>query len=226
MYTILYIERYQSVEKIVLPVLIQHYEVVVVKTRRDAMQALEDTPPDLVLIDVPALRFKLDRFCDDLREQRPNCPIFMLLNKGTRLDQLPRVNVYLRHPFTSRQLLNRLERTLPKRDTEVIDWQGLQLDVERRFLRWHAHQVPFTPKQAELMQAFLQTPETLLSRAYLMQEIWGTDYLGDTRTLDVHIHWLRKGLKTLQAPFALKTHRGKGYRLISLTPQDSKEQDT
>jgi DNA-binding response OmpR family regulator len=225
MYTILYIERYRSVEKVVLPVLTQHYEVVVVQTRRDAIQALEETPPDLVLINVPAIRFKLDRFCDDLREQLPNCPIFMLLSKGTRLDQLPRVNIYLRHPFTSRQLFSRLDRALPKRNSEIITWLELQLDTERRFLRWHAHQVPFTPKQAELMQAFLQSPETLLSRAHLMQEVWGTDYLGDTRTLDVHIHWLRKALKTLEAPFALKTHRGKGYRLISLTSQDASEGD-
>ena len=84
-------------------------------------------------------------------------------------------------------------------------------------LIWDTRQIPLTPKQAALTLAFLRTPEVTLSRARLMQDVWGTDYLGDTRTLDVHIHWLRKSLKQLQAPFMLETLRGKGYQLIDLT---------
>ena len=62
---------------------------------------------------------------------------------------------------------------------------------------------------------------TLLSRAQLMQDVWGTNFLGDTRTLDVHIHGMRKLLKRLQAPFVLETERGRGYRLICRLPESS-----
>ena len=84
---------------------------------------------------------------------------------------------------------------------------------------WHTRQIPLTPKQAALTLAFLRSPEETLSRARLMQEVWGTDYLGDTRTLDVHIHWLRKSLKQLQSPFVIKTLRGQGYQLVMTQPQ-------
>ncbi len=220
MYSILYIERYRSVEKVVLPALQQHYRVIVTDTRRDSVEALTQETPNLVLINVPSLRFNLERFCHDIRTQAPDCSVFMLLEKGTRLDQLPRLDGYLRHPLTTLQLLRRLNRILPEEEGEIVAWQGLELDMGGRFLFWNAHQVPFTPKQADLMSAFLQAPEQLLSRVYLMQEVWGTDYMGDTRTLDVHIHWLRKALKTLNAPFVLKTKRGHGYRLLCELPSD------
>jgi len=60
----------------------------------------------------------------------------------------------------------------------------------------------------------------MLSRSLLMQKVWGTSYLGDTRTLDVHIHWLRSALATLDAPFQVRTHRGVGYSLVSLQPSE------
>lgn len=212
---ILYIERHKSVKKVVLPALQQHYKVTVVETHRDAIQIIAEDFPDLTLINVPATRFNLDRFCQELRDQKTEHPIFMLLNKGTRLDQLPRINGYVRHPFTTRQLLHRLERVLPKPHCEFVEWGELKLDRDGRYLFWESHQVPLTPKAAALVLAFLNSPEELLSRSRLMHEVWGTNYMGDTRTLDVHIHWLRKALIKLGAPYKLYTKRGKGYRLLS-----------
>ena len=86
---------------------------------------------------------------------------------------------------------------------------------------WDVRQVALTPKQVALMQAFLRAPLKLISRVQLMQDVWGTDYMGDTRTLDVHIHGVRKLLKRLQVPFVLETERGQGYRLICSLPESS-----
>jgi DNA-binding response OmpR family regulator len=214
-YRILFVERYRTVEREVLPALLQNYEVDLVRGRREAMTSVDERVPDLVLIDVPSIRFDLERFCHDLKERIPGISLFFLLGKGMRLDSLPRHHDFLRHDFTTRQLLNRLSRSLPEELGEVIGWQGLELDCTTNALTWKVEDVFLTPKQAALMTEFLRAPEELLSRAWLMQEVWGTDYLGDTRTLDVHVHWLRKALRSLKAPFRFQTVRGKGYRFLS-----------
>ena len=221
-YTILFMTRYRSREQQLLPGLSAHYTVSVAQTRRDAIAALSAEQVDLVLADVSALRFDLVRFWDDARARNPDMRFFLLLEKGTRLDQVPRSHGYLRHTFSISQLLRRLARVLPTHQGEVVAWRGLRLDIQGHFLMWDVRQVAMTPKQVALVQAFLREPMTLVSRAQLMQDVWGTNYMGDTRTLDVHIHGVRKLLKRLQAPFVLETERGKGYRLVCCLPEHSK----
>lgn len=218
-YTILFLTRYRSLEQQLLPGLSAHYTVHVAQTRREAIAVLTGQSVDLVLADVPAVRFDLVRFWDDARAQNPDIRLFLLLEKGTRLDQVPRSHGYLRYTFSLSQLLRRLARVLPVHQGEVMAWRGLRLDVDGYFLMWDTRQVALTPKQVALMQAFLRAPVTLISRVQLMQDVWGTDFMGDTRTLDVHVHWLRKSLERLQSPFVLKTERGKGYRLLCSLPE-------
>ncbi len=218
-YTILFLTRYGSLEQQLLPGLSAHYTVHVAQTRREAIAALNAQQVDLILADVPALRFDLVRFWDDARARNRDMRFFLLLEKGTRLDQVPRSHGYLRYTFSLSQLLRRLARVLPTHQGEVVTWRGLRLDIQGHFLMWDTRQVALTPKQVALVQAFLREPDVLLSRAQLMQDVWGTNYLGDTRTLDVHIHGMRKLLRRLQAPFVLETERGKGYRLICSLPE-------
>ncbi len=215
-YRILFVERQHAVEQELLPTLAQHYEIALAHGRKEAVMAVETQMPDLVLLDVPSVRFDTTRFCEDLKQRWPSLPLFFLLGKGMRLDKFPRAHGFLRHPFTLRQLLHRLSRVLPECNGVVVAWRGLQLDVAGYSLTWATETTFLTPKQAALALAFLRAPEKTLSRAVLMQEVWGTDYLGDTRTLDVHIHWLRNALKSMGAPFQLKTQRSEGYRLLSL----------
>lgn len=218
-YTILFLTRYGSLEQQLLPGLSAHYTVHVAQTRREAIAALNAQQVDLVLADVPALRFDLVRFWDDARARNRDIRFFLLLEKGTRLDQVPRSHGYLRYTFSLSQLLRRLARVLPTHQGEVVAWRELRLDIQGHFLMWDTRQVALTPKQVALVQAFLREPDALLSRAQLMQDVWGTNYLGDTRTLDVHIHGMRKLLRRLQAPFVLETERGKGYRLMCCLPE-------
>ena len=220
-YTILFLTRYRSLEQQLLPGLSAHYTVNVAHTRRDAIAALADHQVDLVLADVPALRFDLARFWDDARARNPDMRFFLLLEKGTRLDQVPRSHGYLRYTFSLSQLLRRLARVLPTHQGEVVAWRGLKLDIQGHFLIWDTKQVALAPKQVVLVCAFLRAPTTLISRAQLMQDVWGTDYMGDTRTLDVHIHGMRKLFKRLQAPFVVETERGKGYRLVCSLPESA-----
>ncbi|MBN1248082.1 MAG: response regulator transcription factor [Anaerolineae bacterium] len=193
----------------------QHYRVQVAQLRREALQCIEEDPPDLVIVDVPSIRFDINRFFEAFHDLPAQVYKFLLLGRGMRLDQMPSTNGYLRHPFTARQLIRRLQRVVPSGPRNTVEWRGLCLDVENRLLIWRGNQVPLTPKQASLARVFLESPRVVISREQLMHEVWGTDYMGDTRTLDVHIHWLRKALDQTHAPFELETERGVGYRMVT-----------
>lgn len=219
-YNLLLVERNRSLESNTLPALRQQYEVCVAHGRREALDICASQNIHLALVDVPTIRFDLGRFCADLKSQNPAILFFYFLGRGMRLDQLPRANGYLRQTFTLRQLLGRLSRLLPEKGGEVIAWQGLQLNIDAHTLSWGTEEVLMTPRQGALTRAFLDAPEQVLSRAVLMYKVWGTNYLGDTRTLDVHIHWLRSALHTLAAPFQVRTYRGVGYALIPLSSPD------
>ncbi len=220
-YHILFVARSPIVEQALLSELRQQYEVVVARGRREALAAIQGHNPDLILMDVASVRFDLERFCNDLRVVSPNSSTFFLLGKEAQLDKLPKSSGYLRQEFTARQLLRWLARILPDHDGEMVDWQGLQLNTSTKSLSWASEESFLTPKQAELVAAFLRAPEQVLSRAHLMQEVWGTDYLGDTRTLDVHIHWLRRTLIALAAPFSVQTVRGQGYKLVATSAEQA-----
>lgn len=213
-YRILFVERYRTIQREVMPALRRHYEVSLVRGRRAAMTELDDRLHDLVLIDVPSIRFSLERFCNDLKARFPGLVLFFLIGEDKSLEALPRAHDQLRHPFTKRQLLNRLARLLPEQVGEVIDWRGLQLDPVAHCLALGMEETFLTPKQSALAKSFLEAPNELLTRARLMEEVWGTHFLGDTRTLDVHIHWLRKALAELGGDFRIQTVRGKGYKLV------------
>jgi DNA-binding response OmpR family regulator len=210
---ILFVVGLRSVEREILPSLSQRYEVMVTSLRREALHVVAEAPPNLILFDVPSIRFDVQRFCDVLSALPVPIPLMLLLGKGMRLDQMPQANGYLRHPFSPHQLLRRLGRAIPADVRETCEWQGLCLDTENRLLIWNLQQVPLTPKQAALGLAFLEEPDIVISREQLMRDVWGTDFMGDTRTLDVHIHWLRTALAQSGAPFELVTERGVGYRL-------------
>ncbi len=211
---VLFVVAHRSVERELLPTLQQTYEVVLARLRREALQIIDDEPPDLLLVDVPSIRFDISRFFECLDEVPVPITTFLLLGRGMRLDQIPRASGTLRHPFSPGQLMRRLARVMPQGAREIVEWESLCLDTENRFLIWHGQQEPLTPKQASLMLVLLAAPGTVVSREQLMMEVWGTDYMGDTRTLDVHIHWLRKALDQLHVPFEIETERGVGYRLI------------
>ncbi len=222
-YVILFLERHRTTKRALLPGLKQQYEVIVADTRREAMRRFQEATPDLILIDVPAIRFSVERFCRDIRAHDVGVLFFMLLDPAMCIEEMPRANGYLRHEVSARQLLCRLERLLPGPLGKMIEWQGLRVEPNEYLLIWEAQQVALTPKQTKLMISFLRSPDQTLSRARLMQEVWGTDYLEDTRTLSVHVHWVRKALRQLDAPFEIETRRGIGYRLNAITDEEEEE---
>jgi two-component system phosphate regulon response regulator PhoB len=105
---------------------------------------------------------------------------------------------------------------LPPTLRRTVEWCGLCLDTESNFLIWDDRHAAVTPKVAALCRMFLTQPDEIITREQLMKEVWGTDYMGDTRTLDVHVHWFREALISVGAPFELETKRSVGYTFVHL----------
>jgi DNA-binding response OmpR family regulator len=190
------------------------YLVEIVPTGNSALERLLDYDPDLVVINASSLRTSGKRICRELREQSANVPILVMLGETQTLNGEPCANVVLTMPFTSRKLINRITRLLPGDGEHVLHVGHIRLDLERKRVRCQGREARLTPRLVHLLQVLMQHPGMVVERKQLFREVWKTEYTEDTRTLDVHISWLRDILEEdPRKPQYLKTIRGLGYRL-------------
>lgn len=189
------------------------FQVLRVHTLRETLQAMENRAPDLLILDTRRLRFNVLRFCDALIAQEVSFPILLILSDDQEAPpNYPSVGVL--RGVTPRKLLRRIRRLLSVSGDSVVRAGDISLDLKLRVVRRKEREQRLTPRQARLLEVFLRNPGHVLSRAFLMREVWETDYLDDTRTLEVHIHWLRKAIEDdPRHPVYLKTVRKVGYVL-------------
>jgi DNA-binding response OmpR family regulator len=188
------------------------YHVTRVHTRRNANACLEKESPDLLIVDARYLRFNASRFCQVLRANGNQVPLLLILPEGEE-DPSSGATAILRGKLTSRKLFNRIRRILSGPGGEILRVGDIVLDVKRRTVSRGGQQRRLTPKQTRLLEVFMRNPGRVLTRAFLMKEVWNTDFVGDTRTLEVHIHWLRRAIEeTPSSPVYLTTVRRLGYR--------------
>ena len=116
-------------------------------------------------------------------------------------------------PFTSRKLLYRIKKVAEQLTSREIRVGPLALDPDTRTLRKSKAALPLRPKEAALLKLFMENAGRVLSRQEIMKKVWETDYIGDTRTLSVHVRWLRQKIEDdPNTPRFLRTVRGVGYR--------------
>lgn len=183
-------------------------------TRREAWARALKGKPSVIVLDSPSLRFDCPRFCESLRKEGIEIPVLMLLPAGQKADRSLGARAYLSYPFSPRRLVNKIVRLLPSPDDEMIQLGDIALNLKKRNVVRGRRETHLTPRQASLLEVFMKHPGDVLTRAYLMKHVWDTDYVEDTRTLDVHVHWVRKAIEDdPRAPKCLRTVRGVGYRL-------------
>jgi DNA-binding response OmpR family regulator len=164
-------------------------------------------------MDSPSLRFSCRRFCDTLRDFDFETSVLLLLQEGEKIDRSVGARAYLRYPFSAKKLISRITRLLPAPEDEVLRLGDVALNVKQQCVVRGDRESHLTPKQARLLEVFMRHPGEILTRAFLMKQVWDTDYLGDTRTLDVHVHWVRKAIEEdPRSPVYLRTIRRVGYR--------------
>jgi DNA-binding response OmpR family regulator len=190
------------------------YVVETVATGGEALTRLSVFDPDLVIVNTASMRTTGKRICRSLREQANDLPVLVITDpKNPKADDLD-AKVILPLPFTNRKLINRILPLLPGDGGKLLHTGPIRLDLERKRVRCLGRDATLTPRLAYLLKVFMQHPGEALLRERLFREVWETEYTGDTRTLDVHISWLRHALEEdPRKPRFLKTIRGLGYRL-------------
>ncbi len=192
----------------------KEYWVEIVPTGSAAMARLVEYDPDLVVVNAASLRSSGKRICNEIREKSSDLPIVLIVSPEHAVLGVTSANVVLELPFTSRKLLNRIAPLLPGDGKNILHVGFIRLDLERKRVRCLGREARLTPRMAHLLQVLLLHAGEAVDRQRLFSEVWETQYTGDTRTLDVHISWLREALEENPSqPQFLKTIRGIGYRL-------------
>lgn len=203
------------------------YEVWVADNGREGLDlALKETP-DVVVLDIMMPEMDGWEVCQALRA-RSSVPILMLTALGDEVDRILGLELgaddYLTKPFSARELIARLralsrrvrlDKTGPSVDSHLVAGSiVLDLNTRRAFKRDRELTLRF--KEFELLSLLMNREGDAVTRAELFDQVWGTDWLGDTRTLDVHIRWLREKIEDDPGnPRHIQTVRGVGYRFVS-----------
>lgn len=189
------------------------FTVVTAKSGSDAISKLNKTSADLVVVNAASLRSSGVRICRSLRDKKDKLPIILILASRKTVAKNT-ADVILNLPFTVQKLSNRITPLLPGDGKDVIQAGAIRLDTERRRVRCLGKNAKLTPRLVALLKTLIEHQGEVVEREQLFKEVWETDYTGDTRTLDVHVSWLRRAIELdpLEPKF-LKTIRGFGYRL-------------
>lgn len=199
-----------------------------VHTARDGAEALDrfdDVQPDLVLLDVMLPKISGVDVCRELR-RRSTVPIIMVTAKGSEIDTVVGLEVgaddYVSKPYRLRELVARMRAVMRRRPGEspvrtatgeVLEAGDVRLDPERHEVEIRGEQVSLPLKEFELLEVLLANAGRVLPRDTLIDRVWGADYVGDTKTLDVHIKRLRSKVEPdPSAPTRIVTIRGLGYK--------------
>lgn len=189
-----------------------HIEVV--STGSDALRRLPDLNPHMVILNTASMRTSGVRICQSLHESANGVPVLVITAADESASSKLCAEVVLSLPFTTRKLVNRIRPYLPVNQLDMLKAGPIQLDMERKQVFCEGRQAVLTPRLAQLLKTFMERPGEALEREQLFRDVWNTEYTGDTRTLDVHISWLRQAIEeSPRKPRYLKTIRGIGYRL-------------
>ena len=192
----------------------KEYLVEIVPTGNAALAHLDKVDPDLVVVNAASLRSSGKRICKEIREQSKELPIVLIVSPEHTISGATSANVVLELPFTSRKLLNHIAPLLPGDGKNILHVGFIRLDLELKRVRCLGREARLTPRLTHLLKVLLLHAGEAVERQRLFSEVWDTQYTGDTRTLDVHISWLREALEEdPRQPQFLKTIRGVGYRL-------------
>lgn len=198
---------------------------------RSAIEAARRLKPDLVVLDI--MLPELDGFeVARILRKEMNTPILMLTARDDEIDRVVGLEVgaddYLTKPFSMRELMARVKAQIrrtrlmreeieksvqPAIKHETFSFDKLIINVSRREVTLHGNPLALKPKEYELLVFFAEHKGRMLSREFILERVWGWDFIGDSRTVDVHVRWLRQKIEEDPSnPARIVTVRGGGYR--------------
>ena len=201
------------------------FDVAVAGSGPDAIVEFDKNGADLVLLDLMLPGLSGTEVCRQLRT-RSNVPVIMLTAKDSEVDKVVGLELgaddYVTKPYSSRELVARIRAVLRRQGdislnegtTGVLAAGPVRMDVERHLVSINNESVSFPLKEFELLEFLMRNAGRVLTRMQLIDRVWGSDYVGDTKTLDVHIKRLRSKIEADPAnPVIIQTVRGLGYKM-------------
>lgn len=203
------------------------YDVVVSYDGEDALEKFKKENPDLIILDIMLPKLSGLEVCRIIR-RTSNVPIIMLTAKGEDMDRVIGLELgaddYVPKPFSMRELVARIKAVLRRaklpitstKTKEKLEFDDVVIDVVGRIVTKRGRQIDLSPKEFDLLVTLAENEGRVMSREYLLTNVWGEDFYGDDRTVDVHIRWLREKLEDDPSnPKYIQTVRGIGYILRS-----------
>jgi two-component system, OmpR family, response regulator RegX3 len=200
------------------------YEVALAATGPDALTEFDRNGADVVLLDLMLPGLPGTEVCRQIR-QTSNVPVIMVSAKDDEVDKVVGLELgaddYVTKPYSPRELVARIRAVLRRGTSSEADLTPatleagpVRMDVERHVVSVRGSEVSLPLKEFELLEMLLRNPGRVLTRSQLIDRVWGSDYVGDTKTLDVHVKRLRAKIEDDPgAPVHLVTVRGLGYKL-------------
>jgi len=201
------------------------YAVAVAADGRRALERFRAEPPALVILDLMLPEISGLDVCKAIRAES-DVPIIIVTAKDSEADKVTGLELgaddYVTKPFSVRELISRVRANLRRSKMravavtdDVLAGGRVEMNVLRHEVNVGGEMVAFPPKEFELLEAFLRRKGRLLTREFLIEEVWGPDYFGDTKTLDVHVKRLRRKIEEdPHRPGHLLTVRGLGYKFV------------
>ena len=211
----------------------QGYDVQTTGDGTEALDLAREMKPDLIILDVMLPGLDGFEICRILRKEMTT-PVLMLTARDDEIDRVVGLEVgaddYMAKPFSMRELIARVKAMLRrvrlireevntseggegKPKQEIMEFDNLKIDMTRREITVNDEVVAFKPKEYELLTFLAQHQGQVLSREFILERVWGWDFIGDSRTVDVHVRWLREKIEADPAnPRRIITVRGAGYR--------------
>lgn len=190
------------------------YECILAKNGDDALDKIKQTRPDLILLDVMIPGKDGYEIFEMLREKE--IPVIFLTAKDSTLDKVKGLRMgaedYITKPFEALELLARIEVVLRRNhiSNDIFLYNEVEIDFSKRTVKKEGNILELTTKEFELLEVLVKNKNLALSREKLLEKVWGYDYLGDTRTIDIHIQRLRKKLNWEDVIITVYKY---GYRL-------------
>ena len=197
------------------------FEVKLVANGPDALTEFERSGADLILLDLMLPGLSGTDVCRQIR-QTSSVPIIMVTAKDSEIDKVVGLEIgaddYVTKPYSPRELVARIRAVLrrgtePELQTSTLEIGAIRMDIDRHLVSVGGEEVSMPLKEYELLEMFLRNAGRVLTRGQLIDRVWGSNYVGDTKTLDVHVKRLRAKLEADPAdPKLITTVRGLGYR--------------
>ncbi len=179
-----------------------------------ALAHLDNTSPNLLVVDASSMRTSGKRICQSLSAKNSTIPIILVIDRNSDPNDDYGANTILMLPFTLQKLINRIRHLLPLENDNGLKAGPISLDVAEKRAICDGRQVQLTPRLTSLLRILIEHAGEVVERHDMFRQAWETDYTADTRSLDVHMSWLRQAVEeNPRKPKYIKTLRGIGYRL-------------